>query len=145
MMLQWAAESAKAKSAGAKKAVMSMAGNYEQMLDAHLTSLKSTRDTLENKSLEDLDINEKFAEANFQNTGRRKLAEAPRKKLAKHLRNLGFSGVRNCRTVSISRKKNPYGLNSRHTTSVSLDFWSTRCAIHTLFATLDPILGKVAR
>ena len=41
--------------------------------------------------------------------------------------------MRKCRTLSIFRKKNPYGLHSGHTTSVSLDSWSPRCAICILF------------
>ena len=66
-----------------------------------------------------------------------------KEKAKKYFPKFQFSGVRKCRTVSIFNKKNPYGLYSGETKSVSLDSWSSRCAIQTLFATLGPMLAEV--
>ena len=42
-----------------------------------------------------------------------------------------------CESVELSpiSQKKPYGLSSRPPTSVSLEFWVTRCAIYTIYST----------
>ena len=66
---------------------------------------------------------------------------APDARSKHYLLHLKFSGVRKCRTVSILRKKNPYGLHSGEARSVSLDSWSSRLPICILFTAFLRVRG----